>query len=638
MIAFSWIVSGCTVIWLTAVAGIVAFIHVAGLQDHVFVARFHLLVLGSALLVVLFLEGVIVYACKQGKNSRSFALISGCSLGAAHALLVAYYGALIFGLRSWGDVITQDLLFGFAREVPFLLSNMPFSVFPAIVAGIIVGLLLVACHVGLAVRRIRAWQTVFEEHASPPRLLKVSLFGLTTAVCLVFINWAVFSDRAVFASEPIASLILNQTWRDQVGAARNALYDEQEHELARANYGSPKPSAAPHVVLIVLDAARPDRMSAYGWPRPTTPFLDSVVKSGKAAAVSHAYSTCANTACAVGSLLQSQTANRLVRNGFGLPDVLQAAGYRTVFVLTGNHTGFFSLRKYYGRSPDVFVDGTGRNVIEISDDEATFSTLQTLDLDSGHPTFLMIHLMSSHVGGRKYSAFQRYIPNQARITDPIETKKTAFANNHDNGLLQADDYVRRIFSLLETKGVLSNAVVFIVADHGESIGEKGIFMHAQSVYEPEIRIPMFILDNQQSRYQRNSNVSIMDVAPTVLDRLGLPIPALWKGESLLRESSRKWTMHQMGLYAALIEWGKEGAGLKLVYHTRDRYAELYNLRVDPREEFNLFQDRRQDSARLILQLSLEQGMVRPRDPITSSAADEIWKKLIVPGLRGGFTD
>ena len=339
-----------------------------------------------------------------------------------------------------------------------------------------------------------------------------------------------------------------------------------------------------------------------------------------------AYSTCANTACGIGGLLQSQPANRLVRNGFGLPDALQAAGYRTAFVLSGNHTDFFSLRRYYGRAPDVFKDGSTRNAIDSTDDEAVLDTLKAMDFKPDQPTFLMLHLMSSHVAGRKHDSFQKYSPRSARITDDLQTKMVSYANHHDNGLLQADDYIRRILSLLKDRGVLSNSIVIITADHGEAIGEKGIFMHSQTVYEPEIRIPMLILDKDLSRYQRDSNASLLDVAPTILERLGLPVPAVWKGEPLTRKSSRKWTLHQMGLYAALIEWDKDVAGLKLVYHIRDGSAELYDLRTDPGEERNLFRQRRQDAARLLVQLSLEQGMVRPHQPFESSVSDQVWRQ------------
>ena len=72
----------------------------------------------------------------------------------------------------------------------------------------------------------------------------------------------------------------------------------------------------------------------------------------------------------------------------------------------------------------------------------------------------------------------------------------------------------------------------------------------------------------------------------------------------------------MGLYQALIEWNEKGAGLKLIYQSRDRQWELYDLAADPGESVNLFSQRPDDAARLMARLALEQGLVTTQVPFT----------------------
>ena len=154
-------------------------------------------------------------------------------------------------------------------------------------------------------------------------------------------------------------------------------------------------------------------------------------------------------------------------------------------------------------------------------------------------------------------------------------------------------------------------------------------MHSQTVYEPEIRIPLFIIDRAAARARtspfRSSGAVLPDIAPTLFERIGLPVPPVWRGEPLQKSSTRQWTVHQMGLYQGLIEWSAGKPGLKLVYQVREGRSQLFDLAADPNEMTDIAAQRRGDIARLTARLGMELGMVTPDDPFTSSVADSVWK-------------
>ena len=97
---------------------------------------------------------------------------------------------------------------------------------------------------------------------------------------------------------------------------------------------------------------------------------------------------------------------------------------------------------------------------------------------------------------------------------------------------QADGIIRQIFDALRAKRYLDDAVVVVTGDHGEGLGERH-WAHGWHLYNEDIRIPMLLYDAPAATYPDLSFAAQVDIAPTILDRLGLPIPASWEGQSLL---------------------------------------------------------------------------------------------------------
>ena len=74
----------------------------------------------------------------------------------------------------------------------------------------------------------------------------------------------------------------------------------------------------------------------------------------------------------------------------------------------------------------------------------------------------------------------------------------------------------------------------ITADHGEEFGAHGVFGHGAALYEPEIHVPLIILvPGSDTRVDVGEVVSLIDLAPTLLDWIGAPVPASFEGRSVV---------------------------------------------------------------------------------------------------------
>jgi glucan phosphoethanolaminetransferase (alkaline phosphatase superfamily) len=421
-------------------------------------------------------------------------------------------------------------------------------------------------------------------------------------VILLTCGYAVFfqqvASRAwrseLIGADPIVAF-LSSNWT-VVDARQQAIFDRfrQEEPRRRADYGR-HTFDRKNVIVITVDSLRPDHMQVYGYSRATTPFLSRLRDEGKLRRVEFATSTCAESNCGIVSTLFSKTLRHQVPEAFTLFALLKDQGYDTHFVLSGNHD-WMGQREMYGDEYTSYFDGRNSTRYGWSDDRVLVEGLERLGAYQ-RPSFFFFHLMSPHIIGHKEERYRLYQPAVVTLNMRAlfrgEYDRTSVVNSYDNGIVEADATIRDLFTVLDRKGYLRNSIVVILADHGEALGDRAdrMYGHVNWLYQETIRIPMLIYDDSATVYHGLAFGTQLDVAPTLVDRLGLTIPADWEGVSLLRAAAPRQTMHQTKLAKpcfAIIDYASDRM-LKYMQCRGGAREELYDLARDATERRDLAQ-------------------------------------------------
>jgi glucan phosphoethanolaminetransferase (alkaline phosphatase superfamily) len=437
-------------------------------------------------------------------------------------------------------------------------------------------------------RDVRAWP------ARPGRLIIGAAVAVVMAYAAFFYELSWRTSRSdLLTSDPV--LAFGRRSLDVFDDSRQALVERVRNDdvACRASYPRNVTFDRRNVIIIMVDSLRADHTGVYGYHRQTTPFLSDMLKSGKLKKVDFATSTCAESNCGIISTLASKTLPNVVPQNFKLYDLLHDLGYATHLILSGNHD-WRGLRELYGREHTSYFEGRDSRRYGPADDRALLEGLDRVP-DFTTPAFFYFHLMSPHVLGHKQEGFRTFQPFE--VTNNLDAllrgqyKREPIANTYDNGVLQADAIIKDLFAALDRKGYLRNSIVVILADHGEGLGDRGPrqFGHVTSLYQELIGIPMLIYDDSAAEYRHLDFATQIDVAPTIADRMGLPIPGCWQGHSLLSTTSTDVSRHQTSLTRpcyALIERSKKQL-YKYMSCGDGRREELYDLATDPGERQNL---------------------------------------------------
>ncbi len=300
------------------------------------------------------------------------------------------------------------------------------------------------------------------------------------------------------------------------------------------------------VVLISMDTTRPDHMSVYGYPRPTTPSLLKLAKDG--IVFDQAIAVHTNTCPSHASMLTGvypPTHGSLcngVRVSSSIPTMAED--------LAGN--GFVTAAFVSGVTLKAAHCGLDRGFSLYDDDFEGFArgARATLNRTAGwlwrrkpkEDIFLFFHLYDPHFEynpPRKFSSFAL----KGQAPDPIKVdalRKRIAGGEHSSEIDRSlDEWIRRydgeiayadwaVGQLLHTLKELrryQGALILMVSDHGETLAERPwVFDHGTRVSEEQIRIAMIMkLPDQASAGRRISEpVSHIDILPTVFAQLGLP--------------------------------------------------------------------------------------------------------------------
>lgn len=347
------------------------------------------------------------------------------------------------------------------------------------------------------------------------------------------------------------------------------------------------------VILISVDTLRADHLSCYQPGRQPTPHIDALAKKGTL--FSQVSSPFPLTLPSHVALFTSTYpfANRVQDNGVPLKStavtlatVLKNAGYKTAAFV-----GSFVLDRRFGlsRGFDVY-DGpidlhnkttTGPVERKRPGAQTAEAALRWLELNSSSPFFLFLHLYDLHL--------------------PYDLPRDPSSRHGETGYTAELAYEDRVLgdflAFLERRGLLEKALIVFTSDHGEALGEHGESTHGYFIYQSTLHVPLII--HWPSAFRRFSDdrvdeaASLLDVAPTILDAIGLPRPAGMRGRTLIGARGAG-EVYSESLYArnhfgcAPLRSLRVG-GYKYIETPK---PELYDLSSDPNELRNLYEQQR----------------------------------------------
>ncbi len=314
-----------------------------------------------------------------------------------------------------------------------------------------------------------------------------------------------------------------------------------EEELRRPERtGLPVPRATRGYILISIDTLRADHLGLYGYPRPTSPFLDSLAR--RATVFEEAYAQFPSTLVSHMSMLTGLYPREhgvfppnsvLPSKVETLPEVFQRNGFRTAGFTEG---GFVSGRYGFRRGFDVFnSQERSRKADRLI--ERTFRQGGDF-LESLGPQdrfFLFLHTYAVHApydAPRRYQdlfwhgppppgairpagpALNRWDLTGERPPEPVLDRLRA---QYDAGIRQTDDVLRGFFAEIERLGLADDVTVVITADHGEEFHDHGRFNHTQ-LYRETLHVPLLVIHPDADAPVRHGGVvQLIDLAPTLCE-------------------------------------------------------------------------------------------------------------------------
>jgi choline-sulfatase len=413
-----------------------------------------------------------------------------------------------------------------------------------------------------------------------------------------------------------------------------------------------------NVIIIGMDAVRPDHLGCYGYERNTSPSIDRLAAEGVLCedAVSPAPWTLPSFATVLTSLYPTQHGavgfNHTLRTSFPtLAEILRARGYSTGALINGP-----ALKPANGISRGFDFYDTSL-LGERAADGTTTDLLAWIDQVGDPPFFMLAHYFDTH---RPYSPpppyhrmfdpdysgpigdsfdLESYAGSKTEAFEQMKALKPQDWNHivslYDGELAFMDREIGRLLDGLDERNLRRNTLIVLLSDHGEEFNDHGGLGHAHSLYGELIKVPLiFSLPGtlpQNARLGRQ--VRLLDVTPTILDILDQDVETHFEGVSLNPlldgrgvAATQVSSLLPPGIaFAEAVAYGPEQKTIvsppwKLIYTPSSGECQLFNLQDDPGEQRNLAG---QDREHLLL---LDEALL-----VTLFGLSETWYVELVGG-------
>lgn len=446
-------------------------------------------------------------------------------------MLCLFYSLVLGSNYFWGNTITFDILRQYLGNISAVLSILPVEEW-LLISGF--SLFLLVLTVLFLFIRIRKPGNASWGNTRLAVFLKKWKWGIAVTVLVVALlgkNMIMEWKRTLhFEQEPLTYFALGPMWEIHTDRLLMEQKPRTPADDACIEQVTLKEKNDKLVVIILVDALRSDHLPMYGYERNTSPFLDSLYRTGTLQALPYSFSGSSNTIGGVSSLFFSRDWNSLNLSQLNLMQYFKKSGYSTYAFLTGYHSGWYGLSAMYRTSCDYFYESTSAYNHAVDDDLVTLKKIESTRLQPN--SFVYIHLLSTHEIGKRDGRFRVFMPDKISLNT---SQRTPIINNYDNGILQADFVCRQIFEKLQRDNLLQKTTLFIVSDHGNLMGEDNQYGHAGGLHEKLLEVPILMYNPDSSwRFTRKAG-SLKDLAPSITEKIFGDRPSCWSGQSLFTD-------------------------------------------------------------------------------------------------------
>lgn len=370
----------------------------------------------------------------------------------------------------------------------------------------------------------------------------------------------------------------------------------------------------PNILLIGVDTLRADHLKCYGYSKNTSSNIDRLAQKG--VLFRNTISQIPLTNPSFTSIFTSLYPHEHgAQNGIPphnefitLPEILKKHGFITAAFISG----YPLIAKISGlqRGFDLYNDKLTKNFrknfsTENTDrtaDETTDLAIKWLTNNKDKRFFLWIHYYDPHTPYIPPAPYNKLFLNEKKKSINIQPEKdfNFYISQYDGEIAYTDSYIGNLLKKLEMLGIRKRTLILFISDHGESLTEHNdYFDHGLYLYDEQIKVP-FIISYPSSVPENkiiDSQVRCIDLMPTLLNLLGIPIPKQARGVSLVPLIFGEQKKLQLEAYSetstkniSLDRFSVRYEESKFIYTSNTKVKELYNIEKDPNELVNIIDE------------------------------------------------
>jgi arylsulfatase A-like enzyme len=373
-----------------------------------------------------------------------------------------------------------------------------------------------------------------------------------------------------------------------------------------------------NVLILTVESLRADQISAYGGNRDVMPAVETLAKDARVFLNTYTQSSHTNyatiTPLSSHYPLRSATAYTYPKNPTYprvlIYDVLKALGYHTAIFSSSNENwgGMINYLETGGldrfihaansKRPTYLMQGDAAFAIwaresqhagSLDDRSTVDEAIQWIDGLDNESFFIAMNFQNSHLPYPVPPEFpRRFGPAKLDFTirfahfpkDKIQIVKDVYADS----LAYVDSQIARLFQHLKEKNRWENTLVVVTGDHGQAFYEHGFASHASAIFDEVMKVPLIIRAPGLKAGRDDRLAQHIDIAPSVLGLLALPIHPSFQGIDLFNAArDPKRSVYMVAQTPDAYQYGIVRSGFKLIYDERQREYLLFNVAADPGE-------------------------------------------------------